>query len=205
MRRAGFHTGRDDVYPDLLSFLEPLVDPVETERAFFHHALGPRGERPGFPGLSVRRLVLVMIRLFLLRLVVKAPCPVRAGHHAILAADASPEILDNDPVLPLEGGLCRTDRDARRMFTLHARHGDDFRPNMGVFSPGHGDHLMPEDFSPRMLLLGRSVGDVILLLAGDNARLAPDTFVQIDHHAPFCHRLPSYPRVRVRYPCPYLL
>ena len=148
MRRAGFDTGRDDVYPDLLSFLETLVDPVETERAFFHHALRSGGERPGFPSLAVRRLVLMMIRLFLLRLVIEAPCPVRAGHHAILAADAPPEILDDDPIVPLEGGFCRAHRDAGRMIALHARHGDDFGPNMGVFSPGHGDHLVPVDLPP---------------------------------------------------------
>jgi hypothetical protein len=33
------------------------------------------------------------------------------------------------------------------------------------------------------------MGNVILFLAGDNARLASNTFIQIDHHPPFCHLL----------------
>jgi hypothetical protein len=189
MRRTGLDTGRDDLRPDFLPFLQPPVDPVKTESAFFHNALGPQRKRPGFPGLAVRRLVLAVISLCFLRLVIEAPRPVWTGHHAVFAPDAPPEILDDDPIVPFEGGFCRADRDAGRVIALHAGHGNDLRPDMGVFPLCHGNHLVPKDFPPRPLLFGRSVGNIILLFAGDNASLASDAFIKIDHHTPFWHLL----------------
>ena len=185
--RTGLHAGRHDLYSNLLPLLQSPVDPVKAEGAFFHDPVGSGGVGPLPPDVPVGRQVVVVVLLLLLLAVVEASRPVRAGHHAVLASEAPPEVLDDDPVLASVGRLRRADRHARGMIAMHAGHGDHLRRHAGILTPSGRDHLVPVDLSSAPLVFRRAVRDIILFLAGHGTSLTTDALVQVNDHSPSRH------------------
>jgi hypothetical protein len=108
---------------------------------------------------------------------IKASDVVRAGNQAIPASYATPEVLDNNAIIPTIGGFRRTDSYTRGIFAVHAGHGYQFDSGVGILAPTHGQYSVPVNFPSLSLLFGRAMGNVILLPAGDRTGLATSAFV----------------------------
>src|ERR1035437_1135844 len=158
------------------------LEPVMAEGALLHHAARPDGDVRVQPlGHRLRPLG---------TLPVEVPNGVRASGRAVPTADAARVDLGHEPFLV---DLCRlhgADLRARGAVALHAGQRDQpetgARPVLALFER---DEAQPRDGAAPRRLLGVRGRHVVLHLAGDDARLARGTPVEIDHHSPARHRL----------------
>lgn len=105
---------------------------------------------------------------------------VRAGHHAVAAANAGVAIHQHNAVRSLERSPCRADIDAGRMGAVLTHHGQRMLatiprvPQIDLAYPLRG-----------LARIGEGLMDRILGATGSNAGIASlDTFGRVDQHAP---------------------
>jgi hypothetical protein len=72
---------------------------------------------------------------------VNIPCIVRTGSKTVFATDATVLVNNNDPIIPLPGGLDRTVDDTGGVFTLIAEIGKKVTGDVGI--PSFFNHLYP--------------------------------------------------------------
>ena len=123
MGRTSFPAGRNDLDSYRFIFFLSPIDAVKTKSALLNHTPDPLGKRPGFPAVPVGRWVRTMVGFLFRGFVIKIPDIIRASNEAISTADASPEILHDDPIFPGISSLDGANGYTRGVFTVHAGHG----------------------------------------------------------------------------------
>jgi hypothetical protein len=128
-----------------------------------------------------------VIFFFFLLFAIETSYPIRASNDAIFTPDAFSKILHDDSVFTAIGCLGGTDRHTWSVVTMHTGHRDELCIHLRIFAMGHSDDLIPINLSSPFLFFRGSMGDIVFGFASNGTRLAANTFVQINNHAPSWH------------------
>ena len=169
-----------------------LRDALQAEGALLHHAASAHGDI----GIARLRRALLLLRK---REVIEAADLVGAVIGAEPRADAAVVHHHVQPLGIVHRRPHRADDLARRLLALHAQHRLEVaRGRIGLA------FIIAIDAQPLHLtlvdhLLLADDGNVVLGLAGDDARVATDARVQIDAHGPGRRPL-GFPAIKLRLP-----
>src|SRR6202041_190302 len=181
--RAGALARRNDlaVADQAIFFLGPdlgSIDSLHAVGALLHHSAAAHGDVRIAHAVQARRLV---IRV---EIEVEPADLVRTVVGAIPRADAAVVGHVVQALGVVRGGADRADIFARCVFALHA--GQRLVIHLGIVQvPAEiGVNANPVHGATARHLIFAHDGDVVLRLAGNHARVAADTPVQVNRHAP---------------------
>src|SRR5205823_7840887 len=101
-------------------------------------------------------------------------------------ARADTAVVDHvvEPLVAVHGGADRTDDLARRVLALHTGHRLKVRFRIGRGTAVIGVDTNPVHLPAAQHLVLADDRNIVLGLAADNARIAPDAGIDVDRHAP---------------------